>query len=117
MPGDAQLGRVLRALRQERGISLKTAAEALGTDRHATISEIEGGRRKVSFSEMSKLAKLYGVTLADVSSAMEGAALAREVSVALPRAQGDIDEAGRLALARLERLARDYASVKQVLAE
>ena len=119
MPGDAGLGRVLRSLREDRGISVTSAAQALGTSRHATVSEIESGRRKATFVEVVTLAALYGVGVADVVGAVadEGSAapVRSEAAVVLPRAEGPMTEGDRLALARLERAARDYADLKSVL--
>ena len=117
--GDAELGQVLRSLRETRGLSVTSAAQALGTDRHATVSEIESGRRKATFAEVVKLAALYGVGVADVVGGLgdadsNGAARA-EVVTALPRADGPIGEDDRLALARLERVAKDYIDLKSVL--
>ncbi len=117
MGGDARLGSALRAFREDRSISLKAAARALGTDRHATVSEIESGKRTPSFAEIVKLAQAYGVTLPDVLDAVAGRQDALEVSVALPRATGSLEDVDHAALSRLERLARDYASLKSVSAE
>jgi transcriptional regulator with XRE-family HTH domain len=118
--GDSDLGQVLRGLRESRGLSLKSAAQALGTDRHATIAEIESGKRKAAFAEVVKLAAVYGVSVADVvndvrGAQSSGAAQGLDIVVALPRAEGPLTEDDRLALARLERTARDYADLKSVL--
>lgn len=118
--GDTGLGQVLRELRESRGLSLKSAAQALDTDRHATIVEIESGKRRATFAEVVKLAAAYGVSVADVVDGVggaqgSGAAQGLDVVVALPRAEGPLTEDDRLALARLERTARDYADLKSVL--
>ncbi|MDP2182654.1 MAG: helix-turn-helix transcriptional regulator [Actinomycetota bacterium] len=115
MGGDAHLGQTLRGFRESRGISLKAAARALGTERHATVSEIESGRRSASFAEMVKLAEAYGLTLPDVLDAVAGRPDVLEVSVALPRAAGSLEDVDRAAIARLEKLARDYVSLKSVV--
>ena len=119
MAGDVGLGRILRSLRDARGISVTSAAQALGTSRHATVSEIESGRRKATFAEVVKLAALYGVGIADVvdASANEGSVAPApcEAAVVLPRADGPMTEGDRLALARLERAVRDYIDLKSVL--
>lgn len=116
MAGDVRLGSVLRGMREARGISLKAAAECLGTKRHATISEIETGRRGVSFSEVVKLAGFYGMTLAEVlRAAGEDGTDSVRVAVPLARATGDLCESDRIAIARMERLAKDLASLKSVL--
>jgi len=118
LAGDAELGQVLRVLREAKGISVTSAAQALGTERHATVSEIEGGKRKATFAEVVKLAALYGVGMSDVVQGFRGEPSCpspRKVAVALPRAEGPINEEDRLALARLERAAGDYADLKLVL--
>jgi transcriptional regulator with XRE-family HTH domain len=115
MAGDARLGSVLRQMRESRGISLKAAAGALGTERHATIAEIEAGKRNASFAEIVSLASLYGVTLPDVLAATSDETKPLEVAIALPRAVGSLTESDRIAIARMERVARQYASLKGVL--
>ena len=119
MAGDVGLGRILRSLREARGISVTSAAQALGTSRHATVSEIESGRRKATFAEVVKLSALYGVGIADVvdASADDSSAVPvrSEVAVALPRTEGPMTEGDRLALARFERTVRDYVDLKSVL--
>lgn len=119
LAGDAELGQVLRMLREAKGISVTSAAQALGTERHATVSEIEGGKRKATFAEVVRLAALYGVSVSDVVQGLAGEGRTNptspKVAVALPRAEGPITEEDRLALARLERAAGDYADLKLVL--
>jgi transcriptional regulator with XRE-family HTH domain len=115
--GNVDLGRVLKELRERQGVSLLSAARALGTERHATIAEIESGKRRVTFDETVTLASLYGVGVGDVMSALSGVQEAVEVDVALPRAAEEVNEADRLALARLEGLAREYARLKRVARE
>jgi transcriptional regulator with XRE-family HTH domain len=102
-------------MRDARGISLRAAAEVLGTERHATISEIESGKRTATFAEIVKLAAFYGVTLSDVLAATSGEAVSLDVSAAFPRADGELTESDRIALSRMERVARDYVSLKVVL--
>lgn len=115
MAGDARLGSVLRDMREARGISLKTAASALGTARHATVSEIESGKRTAAFAEIVKLSEVYGVTVPDVLAATAGEEVPLDVAVAFHRADGTLTESDRIALARMERAARDYAVLKAVL--
>jgi transcriptional regulator with XRE-family HTH domain len=115
MAGDARLGSVLRGMRDGRGLSLKAAAAALGTDRHATVSEIESGRRTASFAETARLAEIYGYTLADVMAGIAGGVQPLDVAVALPRAEGALKESDRIAIGKLERAARDYRAVRELL--
>jgi transcriptional regulator with XRE-family HTH domain len=53
------LGRRLRDARRELGLSQAQVSEKSGIGRVA-ISEIEGGRRKVSSLELARLARLFG---------------------------------------------------------
>lgn len=115
MAGDARLGSVLRDMREERGISLKAAASSLDTDRHATVSEIEAGKRSVSFAETARLAEFYGFTLPDVMAALAGEAQPLDVQVALARAEDSMTEIDRIAVCRLERAARDYRDIRGLL--
>src|SRR5450756_452778 len=52
---------IWRQLWERRGLSQKAAAQALNTDRHATIAEIESGKRRTTFAEVVRLATAYGV--------------------------------------------------------
>lgn len=115
LAGSPELGRVLKEMRERCGISLVNAAKAIGTDRHATVSDIESGRRSVSFEESVNLAALYGVTMADLAAAMSGKGKQEAATFALPRATVELGEPDRMALARLERLAADYSRLQQVL--
>jgi transcriptional regulator with XRE-family HTH domain len=115
MAGDARLGSVLRHMREDRGVSLKAAASALDTGRHATVSEIESGKRTASFAETARLAEFYGFTLSDVMAEMTGDAQPLDVVVALPRAEGALTESDRLAICRLERTVRDYRAVRALI--
>lgn len=54
--------RVLRRLREERGLSLREVGQQLGKS-HATIAHIEGGRMDVPKGErLMELLAIYGIT-------------------------------------------------------
>jgi len=60
------LARALRDARENRGMSREVAAKRLGLSR-TVLAQIELGNRVVSPEELTKLAKLYGRTVADFS--------------------------------------------------
>jgi Zn-dependent peptidase ImmA (M78 family)/DNA-binding XRE family transcriptional regulator len=59
-----ELATKLRKIREEQGISQKTAADAIGLPRTA-ITQIENGNRAISTLELSKFAKLYHRNISD----------------------------------------------------
>ena len=59
------LGHRLRVMRAERGLSLREAARRAGVVKE-TISEIERGHTHPYDVTLAKLAKAYGVPLADL---------------------------------------------------
>src|SRR3954451_14814234 len=61
----AQLGRELRAHRQERGLSLKQVAEATGIS-VSFLSLVESGGSDITFRRLRRLLRLYGKTPSDV---------------------------------------------------
>ena len=60
-----RLGRRVRQLRLERGLSQEALGELAGLDR-TYISSTESGRRNVTIQTIHKLAKALGVTPADL---------------------------------------------------
>ncbi len=60
-----ETGRRLAALRRERGMSQSKAASALGVTQ-SCISQLENGRRRISFAAAAKLAELYGAELSEM---------------------------------------------------
>ena len=60
-----RLGAALRALRQERGMSLTAAAEASGLSR-SFISMVENGTTEIAVSRLIRLAGAYGAFAADL---------------------------------------------------
>jgi transcriptional regulator with XRE-family HTH domain len=59
---NTDLGRRLRALRRERGLSLAEVAEATGIST-SFLSHVETGKGDITFSRLSRLVELYGVTM------------------------------------------------------
>lgn len=74
-PDAAALGRAVRALRDERGISQVQLAEATGF-MQSWISNVEHGRRNPSWSNVVRLAEGLGVSVADLAARAEDQALA-----------------------------------------
>lgn len=58
-----RLPRILKNLRQYRGLSQRVVAQALGLGSPATISHYENGKRSPSFSQLIALFELYGFGL------------------------------------------------------
>lgn len=56
----AKIGSRIKELRSQRGISQQRLAELLGVSR-PTISQIEGGGRKISAEELDALAKIFNI--------------------------------------------------------
>jgi transcriptional regulator with XRE-family HTH domain len=59
------LGRRLRALRRENGLSLAEAAEATGIST-SFLSHVETGKGDISFSRLTRLVELYGISMVDL---------------------------------------------------
>ncbi len=57
-----RLGEKLRALRKQRGLSLRQLASLLEVNSYSHLSEIEGGRSKPSVELLLRLADFFGVT-------------------------------------------------------
>jgi transcriptional regulator with XRE-family HTH domain len=64
------LGTKLRVLRAERGLTLRAAEEVTGVARH-TISEAEQGIRAPHDTTLARLARGYGVDLAELLEARD----------------------------------------------
>jgi Zn-dependent peptidase ImmA (M78 family)/DNA-binding XRE family transcriptional regulator len=60
------IGDKLYKLRKKKGLSSKDAATALGFASHKSIIDIEFGRKKITETELQKLAQLYGVQVQDL---------------------------------------------------
>jgi transcriptional regulator with XRE-family HTH domain len=73
-PADAGMrvliGRRLRELREERGLSLRDAAERSGLSR-SFIGTVEKGDSEIAVSRLIRLADAYGVLIADLLATVE----------------------------------------------
>ena len=112
----AQLGNRLRAARDRRGLSQQAVADALGLPRTA-ITNIETGARAVSTLEMTKLADLYGQTLAYFLSPNEEAT--EDLLVVLHRVAPDIAKAPETEreVSRILDLYREGAGLRGLLGQ
>jgi transcriptional regulator with XRE-family HTH domain len=64
-PHEAELGVALRRARNARGLSLAQVAEATGVSR-SLLSLIETGRSDITIGRLSRLARLYDMSLAEL---------------------------------------------------
>lgn len=69
-PDAAALGRAVRAIRDERGISQTQLAEATGF-MQSWISQIERGRRNPSWNNVARLAEGLGVSVSELTNRAE----------------------------------------------
>jgi transcriptional regulator with XRE-family HTH domain len=67
------LGRAVRAIRDEQGLSQPQVAQASGLQQ-TWISHIENGRRNPSWSNLGRLADGLGVTVAEIAVQAQGLA-------------------------------------------
>lgn len=64
------LGRKIRKLRQEKGLSQEEFAHIADIDR-SYIGQIERGERNIAFSNILKVAKALGVKLSDLTEGID----------------------------------------------
>jgi transcriptional regulator with XRE-family HTH domain len=69
-PDAAALGRAVQAVRAERGISQMQLAEVTGF-MQSWISNVEHGRRNVSWSNVGRLAEGLGVSISELAARAE----------------------------------------------
>jgi transcriptional regulator with XRE-family HTH domain len=69
-PDPAALGRAVRAIREERGISQTQLAETTGF-MQSWISQVERGRRNPSWSNVGRLAGGLGVSVSELAARAE----------------------------------------------
>jgi transcriptional regulator with XRE-family HTH domain len=67
--GIAELGRRLRALRQERALSLAEVSDGTGIST-SFLSHVETGKGDIGFTRLSRLVEFYGVTMMAVARPM-----------------------------------------------
>lgn len=70
-----QIGKVIRALRNERGLSLESLAFDAGTDA-SNLSRVERGLQQLSEEGMKSVAKALGTSVAAMYAMAEGKRLA-----------------------------------------
>lgn len=58
-----RFGEKLRTLREQRGLTLRELAEALGYPSHGYIGNLESGRRKPTLEMALKIARFFGVSV------------------------------------------------------
>lgn len=92
-PATVELGQMLRRLRRERGWTLAEAGAAAGVSR-SSLSKVENGQMSPTYDLLIKVARGYGVDLADL--------FARNAAEAQRAAAGPVNPAGagRLAVTR-----------------
>lgn len=64
------LGRKIRKLRQEQGLSQEAFAYVADIDR-SYIGQIERGERNIAFSNMLKIARALGVKVSDLAEGVD----------------------------------------------
>jgi transcriptional regulator with XRE-family HTH domain len=100
-----ELGERLRSSREFLGLSQSEVADALGIPR-PSVTHIEAGRRKVSTSELQRLARLYGQSyeyfLGEASEVPED-----ETAQALFRATRDLSDEDRQQVLRFAQFLRN----------
>jgi transcriptional regulator with XRE-family HTH domain len=69
-PDAAALGRAVRAIRDERGISQMQLAEATGF-MQSWVSQVERGRRNPSWNNVARLADGLGVSVSELAARAE----------------------------------------------
>lgn len=80
-----QIGKVIRALRNERGVSLESLAFDAGTDA-SSLSRVERGLQQPTEEGLRAIAKALGTSLAAMYAMAEGKTLsgAKDASLVLP---------------------------------
>ena len=60
---EKRLGQRIKQLRQRMGITQEKLAKKLGISAHATISQMEAGKRKITLEELKNLSGIFGVSM------------------------------------------------------
>lgn len=60
---EKKLGQRIKQLRQRMGITQEKLAKKLGIPAHATISQMEAGKRKITLAELKNLSEIFGVSM------------------------------------------------------
>jgi transcriptional regulator with XRE-family HTH domain len=86
-----ELGRRLKEAREYLGLSQGAVADRLGIPR-PSVSDMESGKRRVTFLELKQLAALYRRPIAFFSGEVEEGAAGDETTKALFRAASDLSD-------------------------
>jgi transcriptional regulator with XRE-family HTH domain len=101
-----RLGKLLREARESLGLPQGVVADHLGIPR-PSVSDMEAGRRKVTFLELKQLAALYRRPIAYFSGEKVYDTPQDETTVELFRAASDLSEEDREQVLRFARFLRD----------
>jgi len=70
LPGDRELGRAVRRLREERGLTQEELASRAGTT-FGTVSRVESAKSAPAWWTVRKIAEALGVSIAELATAAE----------------------------------------------
>jgi transcriptional regulator with XRE-family HTH domain len=70
LPGDRELGRAVRRLREERGLTQEELASRAGTT-FGTVSRVESAKSAPAWWTVRKIAEALGVSLKELGAAVE----------------------------------------------
>lgn len=63
---ERQVGKILKQVREDRGLTQEEVARALGDYQQSQISHVENQRKTVSFVEAVRFCEVYDITLAEI---------------------------------------------------
>lgn len=109
---NAVIGKNIKALREEMGLSQQALAHYLGIS-HALISYYEAGTRPVPTAQLSKLASLFCL---DEYDFYEEDARLRKVNMAFAFQADQIREEDLQSIAQFKKIVRNYLNMKKVAA-
>jgi transcriptional regulator with XRE-family HTH domain len=70
LPGDRELGRAVRRLREERGLTQEELASRAGTT-FGTVSRVESAKSAPAWWTVRKIAEALDVSMAELAAAVE----------------------------------------------
>lgn len=70
LPGDPDLGRAVRRLREERGLTQEELASRAGTT-FGTVSRVESAKSAPAWWTVRKIAEALGISMAELAAAVE----------------------------------------------
>jgi Zn-dependent peptidase ImmA (M78 family)/transcriptional regulator with XRE-family HTH domain len=107
-----RLGELLRHAREQAGLSQEAAAEAIGLNR-VVLSYYEGGQRQPALPAASALARLYGLSLAELLE--EGEAQLEPTEVLFRVAPAELSDRARAGMGQFSSLVRAYVDLVEDL--